>query len=211
MARARKAAAKPKPSAIAVDGKTVVLTGTLTDIERKDAEAQLTALGAHCTGSVSRKTDLVFAGATGAGSKKATAESLGIPVYGEAELFAIIGTPAAKPKPEIEPPTEEALAKVADRAAEASASPGLAGKTVVVTGTLSKSRAQIESFLRVAGATVTGSISANTQLLIAGADAGSKLAKARSLGVQVIDEAQMNELLAASASSKPAKARKQKA
>ncbi len=185
----------------------MVITGTLTDIERKDAEAQLADLGARVTGSVSRHTDIVFAGATGAGSKKAQAESLGIPVYGETELFALIGTPAAKPKPVVAPPTEEALAKVAERVAEATATPGLTGKTVVVTGTLSKSRAQIESFLRVAGAKVTGSISANTQLLVAGADAGTKLAKARALGVEIIDEARMNELLAAASTpAKPPKA-----
>jgi DNA ligase (NAD+) len=207
MGKAKKAAAAPAPS---VAGKTVVITGTLTDIERKDAEAQLVALGARVTGSVSRNTHMVFCGATGAGSKKATAESLGIPVYGEAELFALIGKPPEQEKPEVKPPTEEALAKVAERAAAAHATPGLAGKTVVVTGTLSKSRAQIESFLRVAGAKVTGSISANTQILVAGADAGSKMEKARALGVEIIDEARMNELIAESSAAKPKKAAKKK-
>src|ERR1700689_3401102 len=107
MAKARKT--------IDVDGKTVVLTGTFSDIERKDAEALLADLGARVTGSVSKKTDMVFAAAD-AGSKKATAESLGIAVYGEAELFALIGTPEAKPKKPKPKPTAAAKQKVAEGA-----------------------------------------------------------------------------------------------
>jgi NAD-dependent DNA ligase len=180
-----------KTKKLDVQGKTVVLTGTLTNIERKDAEAKLATFGARVTSSVSRNTDLVFAGSA-AGSKKATAESLGIPVHGEAELFAIIGTPVFRPKPKPKPPSAAAKAKVA---ALAASGVGLAGKTVVVTGVLSKPRAAIEKALRDAGARVTGSVSANTHYLIVGADAGSKLATATALGVRVLDEAAMNKLM----------------
>ncbi len=65
----------------------------------------------------------------------------------------------------------------------------LAGKIIVLTGNLeSMSRTEAKERLQALGAKVTGSVSANTDWVIAGASAGSKLTKAESLGVQVIDE-----------------------
>ena len=73
----------------------------------------------------------------------------------------------------------------------------LAGKTFVITGTLpTLSRDQAKEMLEVAGAKVAGSVSKKTDYLLAGADSGSKLDKARELGVHIIDEAQMLALLA---------------
>jgi DNA ligase (NAD+) len=67
-----------------------------------------------------------------------------------------------------------------------------AGKTVVLTGTLSQmGRSEAKAKLQELGAKVSGSISAKTDLLIAGEKAGSKLSKAESLNVEVWDEAQM--------------------
>ncbi len=64
-----------------------------------------------------------------------------------------------------------------------------AGKTMVFTGTLEhRSREEAEVLARSLGAKVTGSVSAKTDLVIAGAAAGSKLEKARQLGVKVVDE-----------------------
>lgn len=66
------------------------------------------------------------------------------------------------------------------------------GKTVVITGTLpSLSREQAKEQLLAAGAKVTGSVSSNTDYLLAGDKAGSKLTKAEKLGVEIIDEAKM--------------------
>ena len=66
------------------------------------------------------------------------------------------------------------------------------GQTIVLTGTLEVcSRPQLASHLEALGATVTGSVSGKTDLLIAGAKAGSKLTKAESLGVAIWDEARL--------------------
>lgn len=72
----------------------------------------------------------------------------------------------------------------------------LAGKTVVVTGTLeSLSRAEAEALIAKNGGRASGSVSKKTSYLLAGEAAGSKLAKARELGVQVLSEAEFLELL----------------
>ena len=72
----------------------------------------------------------------------------------------------------------------------------LSGKTLVITGTLpTMSRDEAKEKLLAAGAKVTGSVSAKTDYLLAGEKAGSKLTKAEKLGVRVIDEGEMLELL----------------
>ncbi len=73
----------------------------------------------------------------------------------------------------------------------------LAGKTFVLTGTFpTLSRDEAKDMLEAAGGRVSGSVSKKTSYVVAGADAGSKLDKAKELGVVVIDEAQMLALLA---------------
>ncbi|HTR18712.1 MAG TPA: NAD-dependent DNA ligase LigA [Candidatus Paceibacterota bacterium] len=73
----------------------------------------------------------------------------------------------------------------------------LAGKTYVVTGTLeSMSREEAEAKLRALGAKASGSVSGKTTAVIAGENAGSKLGKARELGVDVLTEVEFLELLA---------------
>jgi DNA ligase (NAD+) len=74
-------------------------------------------------------------------------------------------------------------------APEGAAARPLAGRTVVLTGTLtSMSREQATEALERLGARVSGSVSRKTSFLVAGADAGSKLEKARELGVETLDE-----------------------
>ncbi len=76
----------------------------------------------------------------------------------------------------------------------------LAGKTVVITGTLpSLSRQQASELVEANGGRVAGSVSKNTDFLVAGEAAGSKLDKAKSLGVEVIDEAELLRRTRASA------------
>jgi len=71
-------------------GKTVVLTGTLTQFTRKDAEERLLTLGAKVTSSVSKKRDFVIYGEE-AGSKLTKAESLGVKTLTEAEFLKMSG------------------------------------------------------------------------------------------------------------------------
>lgn len=74
-----------KIQASALAGKTFVLTGTLTEMTRSEAKKKITRVGGKVTGSVSKKTDYLVAGKA-AGSKRAKAETLGIPVIDEQAL-----------------------------------------------------------------------------------------------------------------------------
>jgi DNA ligase (NAD+) len=76
------------------------------------------------------------------------------------------------------------------------ASTQVTGKTFVLTGTFpTMGREEAKQRLEAAGAKVSGSVSKKTDFVVAGAEAGSKLEKARELGVTVLDEAGMLELL----------------
>lgn len=68
-------------------------------------------------------------------------------------------------------------------------------KTIVITGTLSRPRDDIKKQLENVGANITNSISKNTDYLLAGENAGSKLEKAISLGVKVIDEKEFENMI----------------
>ena len=92
----------------------------------------------------------------------------------------------------------EALAREAavEEAAPAESDSPVAGKTVVFTGKLeTMARAEAKTMAQAAGAKVTGSISKKTDYVVAGADAGSKLAKARDLGLTVLTEAEWRRLI----------------
>ncbi len=69
------------------------------------------------------------------------------------------------------------------------------GKTVVITGTFADySREELGDKMRALGAKVTGSVSSKTDILLCGENAGSKLAKAQSLGIRVINEAELKNM-----------------
>jgi len=72
----------------------------------------------------------------------------------------------------------------------------LAGKTFVLTGTLAKyTRDEAKKMIEDAGGRVSGSVSKKTDYVVAGSEAGSKLDKAKELGVPVIDEKELGKLL----------------
>lgn len=95
---------------------------------------------------------------------------------------------AAGVKPTVSEPAE---------AVQASADHPFYGKTIVLTGTLSSmSRDEAARKLEALGAKVTGSVSKKTDYVIAGESAGSKLTKAQDLGIPVLNEEEMNAMLA---------------
>ncbi|WP_300702784.1 NAD-dependent DNA ligase LigA [uncultured Campylobacter sp.] len=69
------------------------------------------------------------------------------------------------------------------------------GKTVVITGTLSKPRDEFKIMLENMGAKISSSISSKTDFLLCGKEAGSKLSKAKDLGVRILNEEEFNSLL----------------
>ncbi len=71
-----------EPAIGPLSGKTLVVTGTLAGFSRQEAEEAIRAAGGHAAGSVSAKTDYLVAGER-AGSKRTTAERLGVPVLDE--------------------------------------------------------------------------------------------------------------------------------
>jgi DNA ligase (NAD+) len=73
----------------------------------------------------------------------------------------------------------------------------LAGTTWVITGTLSVEREAIAELIRQNGGKVSSSISKKTTYLLAGEEAGSKLEKAQSLGVKVVNEEEFRGMIAA--------------
>src|SRR5690606_25197835 len=80
---------------------------------------------------------------------------------------------------------------------QGAAGTSLAGKSLVVTGTLEKfTRQEIEELIVQHGGKAASSVSSSTDYLVAGEKAGSKLAKAQQLGVPVISEAEFEALIA---------------
>lgn len=82
-------AKKQSASGEALQGLTIVVTGTLPTLGRKEAAELIENNGGKCTGSVSKKTDYLVAGEA-AGSKLTKAQSLGVPVITEERLFEMI-------------------------------------------------------------------------------------------------------------------------
>jgi DNA ligase (NAD+) len=82
--------AEAAPGTGALTGQTLVLTGTLPNLSRLQAQAMIEAAGGKVTGSVSKKTNYVVAGSE-AGSKLQKAEKLDVAVIDEAELQRLIG------------------------------------------------------------------------------------------------------------------------
>ena len=152
-------------------GKSIVITGILTDITRNQAKEIIEKAGGKLSETISKKTDLLIAGEHG-GSKLEKAKELQIKVMTEKEFVRFI----------------DYYIEVDSNA--------LRDQTVVITGTLIKyTREEVQLLVEEAGGKVTGSVSKNTDLLVSGDKAGSKLEKAKELGIKVLDEEEFIELI----------------
>ncbi len=170
-------------------GLTIVVTGALVKYKRHEIAARIAELGGKAGDSVSKNTDYVVVGAD-AGSKADKAKKLGIKMLSEEELEALVVklSAAAPPAPAVATkPTAPA----------APAGPALlAGKTVVVTGTLVKyKRKEIEALVVQFGGKTSSSVTKAVNLVVAGDDAGSKLDEARQRNVPVIGEGEFEKMI----------------
>jgi DNA ligase (NAD+) len=94
-------------------GKTFVITGTLPTLSREQAAALIAAHGGKVTGSVTKKTSYLVAGADPGGSKISKAQEVGVPVLDEEGLRALIGPEVAADAPAVEASAEQALVEPA--------------------------------------------------------------------------------------------------
>jgi NAD-dependent DNA ligase len=166
-------------------GKTVVVTGTLVNYQRKDVEKLITDLGGKAGSGVSKNTDYVIAGSD-AGSKLDRAKELNVPVLSEADFEKMLtdlrAGPSARP-----PAPAPASAPVGDV---------LAGKTIVVTGTLMRyQRKDIEALITRLGGKAGSSVTKATTHLVCGEAAGSKLDKARAMGIPILSEDEFEKMI----------------
>ena len=93
-------------------------------------------------------------------------------------------------------PVVDESAKTASAQKDGRVKQALKGKTFVLTGTLpTMKRSEAKALIEKYGGKVSGSISGSTSYLLAGADAGSKLTKAKSLGIKILSEQELMDML----------------
>lgn len=155
----------------------------------------LTALGIHGVGGVVADTLVAHFGSIDA-IAEAGAETLqAVPGIGPVLARAVADWFAGAHNRRVVEKLRRSGVRMAEERAEPAAPGPLAGKVFVVTGTLpTLSRDRATEIVREAGGKVTGSVSAKTDYVVAGESPGSKLDKAKKLGVAVIDEAELLRL-----------------
>ena len=173
------------------------LVGAIEERRRVELARFLVGLGIPEVGvAVARDLAMHFRGieAVRAASAEALEEIHGVGEKMAAAITGFLGTP------DVREALDRLLAKgfrfVVPEAPVVAEERGWGGRTVVLTGGLELfSRGELKKVLEGLGARVTGSVSGRTDFLIAGENPGSKLEKARRLGVEVLDEAQLRERL----------------
>lgn len=186
---------------------TAKLFAAIEDRRQPALDRLIFALGirhvGETTGALFARTFSTFeafeqvAAAAGHGDAEAVGTILGIDGIGETVAQSVAAFFANDRNKRA---VDDLLAEIAPQTyvVASAADSQVAGKTVVFTGSMAKlSRAEAKAMAERLGAKVTNSVSAKTDLLVAGADAGSKLKKAEELGVEVINEDAWLELAGA--------------
>ena len=173
-------------------------TATKTKVKAKvgAAKAKVGAAKAKVGAAKAKATAKATATKTKVKSKAGATKTAAKPGAAKASTAKPAAAKASTAKPAAAKPAAKPAAKAGTPKKAAAQGSVFAGKTVVLTGTFATmKRAAAEALLAAVGAKMSGSISAKTDLLIHGADAGSKLSKARGLGVATMTEPEMVALL----------------
>jgi DNA ligase (NAD+) len=156
----------------------------------------LAALGIHGVGVTVAQTLVDHFGSVGALAASSQEELEQVPGIGPKLAESVVDWFTHEPNRRILAKLEEVGVRTEAEAIEAEGPQPLKGLTFVITGTLpTMSREQAKAYIEAHGGKVTGSVSGRTDYLLAGEKAGSKLAKAEKLGVPVIDEAALQEMV----------------
>ena len=181
----------------ALNGMTVVVTGKLAKRTRNEVKALIKSAGGNATGSVSQKTDLLVCGEK-AGSKLSKAQSLGIEIISEVELYQRLGleqtapaatvTPAAPAKAETKeaPKQESAPSITTEETIETSA---MANTVFCIAGILEEcTHRELTQLIKDEGGRVHKALTKKVQMLICGQQADYGKAKADKMGIETITE-----------------------
>ncbi|MCL7452234.1 MAG: NAD-dependent DNA ligase LigA [Anaerolineae bacterium] len=156
----------------------------------------LAALGLQGVGITVSRALVDHYGSLSALAAASRADLEQIPGIGPKLAESVVDWFAREPNRRILQKLEEAGVRTEAEAVEPAGPQPLEGLTFVITGTLpAMSRDQAKAYIEAHGGKVTGSVSGNTDYLVAGERAGSKLTKAEKLGVAVIDEAALRRLV----------------
>ena len=128
-------------------------------------------------------------------AKASVVDLMGIPDIGETTAVSVVGF-FMRNQGLLEDLKAVGVRPPAPEARDPEALNNLAGLTFVLTGTLSQPRGVFETRIKALGGKVSGSVSKNTNFVLAGEEAGGKLDKARGLGVTIIDEAEFERMVA---------------
>lgn len=169
------------------------LIAAVTATRNKELNRFIYGLGIHGVGESTAKELAKHFKAWDTFRKATYAELLRVPSLGPVTAEDILAFFANEENAE---EAQRLFNRVQPRSVEtSSATQALEGKTFVLTGTLSQDREVFKQRIEAAGGKVSGSVSKKTHYVVAGAEAGSKLDKAKELGVPVLDEAGLSSLL----------------